>query len=428
MTVPRPRAPAPDVGLAEALFAELAERTRDVRGVCRDSYGAGEQTAHDLVRAAGVELGLEACVDHAGNLFLTLAGRDRGAPAYIVGSHLDSVPQGGNYDGAAGVLAGLAVASGFRRAGLVPARDLTVMAIRAEESAWFDGAYIGSRAALGLLSERVLDEVARSDTGRSLAAHMREAGFDPEAVRRGQRSLWAERIAGYLEVHIEQAPVLETAGVPVGVVTGIRGCRRFRNARCLGRTGHSGALPRSLRQDAVSATAALIHSLEAEWLRMEESGEDLVLTFGEFMTDPAQHGPSRVAGETRFVIDIRGLTDASMRHLADHARDVAGEIGQARGVRFELGAESYSTPALLDPDLRGGLAKAAVAAGVPTLEMASGAGHDAAVFADAGISAAMLFVRNAGGSHTPEEEMDLEDFAQASRVLAELLYERLGGA
>lgn len=415
----------PDVALAESLFAELAEQTRDARGVCRDSYGAGEQTAHDLVREAGEALGLEARVDHAGNLFLTIAGRDREAPAYIVGSHLDSVPQGGNYDGAAGVLAGLAVASGFRRAGAVPACDLTVMAIRAEEAAWFDAAYVGSRAAFGTLPPSALDAVARSDTGRSLAAHMREAGFDPDAVRRGERSLRAERIAGYLEVHIEQAPVLESAGVPVGLVTGIRGCRRFRNARCLGRTGHSGALPRAFRRDAVSATVALLHRLEAEWLRLEEAGEDLVLTFGELMTDPAQHGPSRVAGETRFVIDIRGLDDSCMRHMVEHAKHLAAEIGRARGVRFELGAESYSAPARLDAGLRAGLARAAVAAEIPALEMASGAGHDAAVFAEAGVPSAMLFIRNSGGSHNPEEDMDLADFTKACRVLTGLLYECL---
>ncbi len=159
----------PDLPLAERLFAELARRTRRGRGIERDTYGEGEQAGHDIAHDAAASLGLEVAVDAIGNLAMTLPGRDRAAPAVIVGSHLDSVPQGGNFDGAAGVVAGLAALSGFRAAGVAPAFDITVMAIRGEESAWFDAAYIGSLGALGRLDPAAL-EVRRVATGKTLAA------------------------------------------------------------------------------------------------------------------------------------------------------------------------------------------------------------------------------------------------------------------
>ena len=128
----------PDLELAAALFEQLSRTTRQGRGIVRDSYGPGEQAAHDIVRAAAEAAGLEVSIDALGNLYITLAGRDRQAPKILTGSHLDSVPQGGNYDGAAGVVAGVAVLSGLRRSGYVSDYDLCVMGIRAEETAWFD--------------------------------------------------------------------------------------------------------------------------------------------------------------------------------------------------------------------------------------------------------------------------------------------------
>src|SRR6266403_4907683 len=139
----------PDLKLAAALFDSLNRATRRGRGIVRDSYGAGEQAAHDIARSAADAMGLEISVDAIGNLSMTLPGRDRSAPRIIMGSHLDSVPQGGNFDGAAGVVAGLCVLSAMKRARFVADYDLSVMAIRAEESAWFDIAYLGSGGAFG---------------------------------------------------------------------------------------------------------------------------------------------------------------------------------------------------------------------------------------------------------------------------------------
>jgi N-carbamoyl-L-amino-acid hydrolase len=408
----------PDLDLAAALFAGLGRATRRGRGIVRDSYGPGEQAAHDLARSASGEIGLEAAVDAIGNLFVTLPGRDRGAPRILIGSHLDSVPQGGNYDGAAGVVAGLCILSAMRRAGVMPECDLSVMAIRAEESAWFDVPYVGSAGAFGLLDPACLS-TPRSDNGQSLEAAMRQQGFDPQPIRERRRLLDPSRIRAYLELHIEQGPTLVAEGLPAGIVSGIRGCKRFRNARCTGEYAHSGAVARRHRRDAVAATVAFLHHMETVWLQQEEAGADLVLTAGELCTDPALHGPSKIAGETHFVLDLRSLSDATMAAVATEARDAAVRIGAAYRVSIDLGATSDSPAAVMDRRLRSSL----LGLLERPFEMASGAGHDAAVFAKLGIPSAMIFVRNEHGSHNADEAMSLDDFAVGARTLLGLLME-----
>ena len=406
----------PDLGLAESLFDGLSRATRRGRGIVRDSYGAGEQAAHDLVRSAAETIGLEISVDAIGNLTMTLPGRDRSAQRIIIGSHLDSVPQGGNYDGAAGVVAGLCALSALKKAAVIPPWDISVMGIRAEESAWFDASYIGSAGAFGLLDPACLS-IPRSDTGQSLEATLIERGFDPQAIRERRRLLDPSQVRAYLELHIEQGPTLTAKGLPAAVVTGIRGCRRFRNARCIGKYAHSGAVNRPYRHDAVAATVALLHHLESVWLHQEEAGADLVFTAGELFTDPVMHGPSKIAGETHFVIDVRSVSDATMDLVAAEARQAAARIGGAYRVAFDLGATSYSPPAVMDARLRARLMDLLD----QPFEMPSGAGHDAAVFATQGIPTAMIFVRNDCGSHNPDEAMAMDDFAVGTDVLLRLL-------
>jgi N-carbamoyl-L-amino-acid hydrolase len=405
-----------DLNLAESLFAQLDRATRRGRGIVRDSYGDGEQAAHDIMRAAAERIGLGIAIDAIGNLTMTLAGRDRHAPRILIGSHLDSVPQGGNFDGAAGVVAGICALSALHESGFVPDYDIGVMGIRAEESSWFDVSYLGSEGAFGLLDPACL-AVRRSDNGRTLAETLTARGFDPTAIAERRRLLEPGQIRAYLELHIEQGPRLMAEGLPAGVVTGIRGCKRFRNARCLGEYGHSGALPRSLRHDAVAATVAFLHRMEQVWDRVEQQGADLLVTHGELYTDKAEHAPSKVAGATRFVIDLRSLSMEVMNSVADEARRAAEEIGEAYRVRFDLGAATDSPAAMMDPRLRSclmGLLER-------PLEMPSGAGHDAAVFAQLGIPAAMIFVRNDHGSHNPQESMALEDFGVGTQALIDLL-------
>jgi beta-ureidopropionase / N-carbamoyl-L-amino-acid hydrolase len=411
-------APQPDLELAASLFDALGRATRHGRGIVRDSYGPGEQAAHDIVRSAAGSLGLEVSVDPIGNLTMTLPGRDRGAARIVIGSHLDSVPQGGNFDGAAGVVAGLCVLAAMRRADLTPQSDLSVMAIRAEESAWFDVAYLGSGGAFGLLDPDCL-AIARSDNGRSLEATLTSQGFDPQPIRARRPLLDPARIRAYLELHIEQGPTLVARGLPAAVVTGIRGCKRFRNARCTGEYAHSGAVARPYRRDAVAATVAFLHHMETVWLEQEEAGADLVLTAGELYTDPAMHGPSKIAGEARFVLDLRSLSEATMAAVAAEARAAAAHIAAAYRVDIDLGATSDSPPAVMDRRLRARLMSLLER----PFEMASGAGHDAAVFTKVGVPSAMIFVRNEHGSHNPDEAMALQDFAVGTRALLGLLLE-----
>jgi N-carbamoyl-L-amino-acid hydrolase len=405
-----------DLDLAGALFEELDRATRRGRGIVRDSYGDGEQAAHDIMRAAADRIGLEISVDPIGNLTMTLPGKDRAAPRILIGSHLDSVPQGGNFDGAAGVVAGVCALSALRQAGFVPDYDIGVMGIRAEESSWFDVSYLGSEGAFGLLDPACLS-VRRSDNGRTLEETLRARGFDPGVIAQRRRLLEPEQVRAYLELHIEQGPRLVAEGLPAAVVTGIRGCKRFRNARCMGEYGHSGALPRSLRHDAVAATVALLHHMEGIWIREEQRGADLLITNGELYTNAAEHAPSKVPGETRFVIDLRSLSMDVMNSVAAEARRAAAEIGNAYRVKFDLGAATDSPAAIMDPRLRSSLLSLLD----QPLEMPSGAGHDAAVFAELGIPSAMIFVRNNHGSHNPEEAMTLEDFAVGARALLGLL-------
>jgi N-carbamoyl-L-amino-acid hydrolase len=406
----------PDLELAASLFDALSTATRRGRGIVRDSYGAGEQAAHDLVRGAAGRLGLEASMDAIGNLFVTLPGRDRAAPRIIMGSHLDSVPQGGNFDGAAGVVAGLCLLSALRRAQVTLPYDFTVMAIRAEESAWFDIAYLGSAGAFGLLDPACL-AIRRSDNGQSLESTLTALGFDPRPIRERRRLLDPRRIRAYLELHIEQGPALVAKGLPAAVVSGIRGCKRFRNARCTGEYGHSGALARRYRRDAVAATVAFLHHMEDVWLAQEAAGADLVLTAGELYTDPAMHGPSKVAGETHFVLDLRSLSDATMDAVATEARAAAARIAAEYRVDIDLGTTSDSPAAVMDERLRSRLMRLLDR----PFEMASGAGHDAAVFCKVGVPSAMIFVRNDRGSHNPDESMALEDFGVGAQALLELL-------
>ena len=406
----------PDLKLAASLFEALSRATRRGRGIVRDSYGAGEQAAHDLVRSAAETIGLEVALDAIGNLTLTLPGRDRGAQRIVVGSHLDSVSQGGNFDGAAGVIAGLSIVSAMRQAGTVPPCDLAVMAIRAEESAWFDIAYLGSAGAFGLLDPGCLS-IPRSDNGQSLESTLLRQGFDPRAIRERRRLLEPSRIRAYLELHIEQGPTLVERALPAAVVTGIRGCKRFRNARCIGEYAHSGAVSRPDRHDAVAATVAFLHHMETVWVQQEQAGADLVLTAGELFTDPAMHGPSKIAGETRFVLDLRSLSDATMSAVAAEARAAAARTSATYRVSIELGATSDSPPAIMDDRLRTRLMSLLD----QPFEMASGAGHDAAVFARQGIPTAMVFVRNENGSHNPDEAMSPDDFAVGARTLMGLL-------
>ncbi len=422
----------PDAALAEALavatalFDRLVAATADPPGITRASYGEGEAAAHAILAEAARALDLKVTTDAIGTLRMTLPGTDRTLPAVAMGSHLDSVPHGGNFDGAAGVVIGLAIAAALRRAGLRPARDLLVLGIRAEEMCWFPAHYLGSRALFGLLPRDTPDTLRRVDTGRTLAEHMAEQGLDPAPIREGRSLLDPARLHAFIEPHIEQGPVLVEEGLPLAIVTGIRGSRRYPLARVTGTNAHAGAVPRRHRQDAAMAGVALIAALDARWARLEATGADLVCTAGILATDPAHHTSTKIPGLLRFSLDIRSEDAALLAELDAWLQAEATRIGAARGVAFDLGAGTHAAPAPMDDRLRALLRRHTEAAGLLVREMASGAGHDCATFAGLGVPSAMLFLRNPNGSHNPDEALDMADVGAGLAVLVPAVAELLG--
>lgn len=406
---------------AQALFDDLALNTRDTKGVTRAPYGDGEQYAYRLVQECATRLELQCTWDAAGNLYMTRPGTDSGARAILIGSHLDSVPNGGNYDGAAGVIAGLAVLEAFARAGLRHRADVTVMAIRSEEAgSWFTGdhgGHLGSRMALGLIGASELDTAVRLDSGKSLGTHIAECGFDPQRVKSGPAHLSADRVQSYFELHIEQGPVLEMKELAVGVVNSIRGNSRLRDARCIGAYNHGGATPQEVRQDAVIATSDLVMRVQRQWETLHAAGKDLVFAFGKLSTDPQVHSLSKVPGETRFSLDIRSGSPQVLATMRACVIEQARLIEAERKVQFELGEFSLSEPTVLEQPLVDTLRTGCEALQLPVFEMASGGGHDAQEFTRAGIPSAMVFVRNANGSHVAEEAMEMNDFELGTRLL-----------
>ena len=416
----------PARALMRHVLDDLATATADPPGVTREAYGPREQYAHDLVRREAKALGAESRVDAAGNLYLTWPGRDRTRPALVIGSHLDSVPHGGNYDGAAGVVAGLGVLCSLAAAGVVPPCDLVVIAIRAEEAAWFPLSYPGSDAALGRLSPESLD-ARRADTGATLAEHMRAAGFDPQPIRDGVAQIAVEAIAAFIEVHIEQGPRLETAGAALGVVTAIAGGFRYTDARCRGLYGHSGAEPRATRRDSVMGFVDLVQGLDAAWEDLEAEGLDATITVGRVESDPTQHGGSRVLGDLGFTLDVRSPEPAVLQRLEAAIARIADAVSAKRRVCITFDGGFTWPAAPMHPALVTALSASALRTGIRAPLLPSGAGHDAAAFAAAGVPSVMLFVRNQNGSHNPDEAMHIEDLEAAVQVLIDFVttYEEL---
>lgn len=406
---------------SEKLFAEIAAASADVKGVTRAAYSTTESGILDLLKQVGAELGLECSNDLAGNLYLTLAGEDRTLPRILVGSHVDSVPQGGNFDGLAGVLGGIACLETLRLEGCTLRRDVSVMAIRGEENAWFGAQHIGSRSALGLLDGRLLEDAKRSDSGLSLGEHMRSIGLNTTALLDERAYLSPRNVKCYLELHIEQGPVLVEQGHPVGIVTAIRGNARCAQATCIGEAGHAGVVPLRLRHDAVVAVAQLVSAMHDEWQQRDMAGDDLVLTFGKFSTDPASHAVTTVAGRVDFSFEARSHTAEVLDAIRGNLASQIDAIERRHGVNFEFGPWTQGRPAAMDSQLVARLREACAAHGIERYELASGAGHDAQDFVAAGIPAAMIFVRNDHGSHNADEAMAMDDYAVAVRLLLTVL-------
>lgn len=402
--------------LAAAIFEDLRAATADRRGVSRESYGAGENAAFTIIGDIARRHGLETAIDGAANLVISQPGRAAETPYIACGSHLDSVPEGGNFDGAAGVVAGLLAMIRMQQEGARPTRNVKTIAIRGEESAWYGKAYVGSSALFGKL---VPDDLAlrhRAGTG-TLGEAMTRAGAQMDLIARGQPLLDPADVAGYIELHIEQGPILIAGDMPTAAVTGIRGNIRHRRIQCTGEAGHSGAVPRELRRDAVFATAHLIAALDDHWRAWLEAGRDLVVTAGIIETDPHAHSMSRIPGEVSFSFEVRSQSEQTLEDFYDLLQAECRRIGAERNVAFDFDRRINSAPAMIDQAWLDRLVHHSGALGLPTETVPSGAGHDAVLFAAASIPAAMIFVRNANGSHNPNEAMEIDDFIKGCDLL-----------
>jgi N-carbamoyl-L-amino-acid hydrolase len=313
----------------------------------------------------------------------------------------------------------LVAIAALQQLGVRPACDIATIATRAEESVWFQVSYIGSRSAFGALPATALD-ARRVDTGRALAEHMAECGARVDDVRAGKASLTANSIRAFVELHIEQAPQLVEAGLPMAVGTGVPGNFRYPNIRVEGEYAHVG-LPRRFRHDAVLAASDFAIGLDEIWKRSDAAGRPMAFTIGRFHTDPKEHALTKVAGEMALSLDVRAYDRAHLAELEAAVLQLASSIAAKRRVRFDLGPRASADVAPSDPALFARLMHSAEVLGIPTMPLASPASHDTATFTVAGVPSAMLFVRNANGSHNPHEAMEIDDFLQAAAVLTHWL-------
>ncbi len=387
-----------EAALATALLDGFRARSADGEGVTRAAYSRVETDCLALVAEAGQRHGLLARADAVGNLWLSPPGLGD-APAPASGSHIDSVPRGGNFDGAAGVVAGLICAIRAAAEGW----PLRALALRGEESPWFGAPHIGARAAFGALDQAEL-ATPRRDTGRSLADHMRDVGADPHAASAGRCLPEMERMSAFYELHIEQGPELVDRDLAATAVNSVRGHVRWPRACCTGEAGHSGTVPRHLRRDPVMAVAELLQDLDLLWERSMQSGADLVITAGMMEVDPAQASPTRIPDRVSFSLDVRSSQRETLDAIVQTLARDCEAIGRRRGVVFDLGKLVRTEPVALDR-----AALACLVRELPGIVLNSGAGHDAAEFARRGKCAAMVFVRNRNGSHNPREAMDVAD-------------------
>lgn len=406
--------------LAQQLFADIRALTFDGVGVTRASYGEGENACAAYLEKFVRSEGLDVTTDRAGNFIYFDPADTRSTPAIWCGSHLDSVPQGGNYDGLAGVVAGLLVLLAARREGVTLPAPLKVIGFRGEESAWFGKAYMGSGALWGKLTAADLALKRRGDEV-TLRDALAACGADMDAISRQEKLFSPADIRAYLELHIEQGPVMVAREIPVGVVSGIRGNVRHNKIECFGDAQHSGVVPRWLRKDAVFAVSDLIVRLDNHWRALLERGTDLVVTCGVMQTNPAEHSISRVPGYAHFSFEVRSKSSDTLEAFYQLVQAEMASIERERGVKFALDRRLTSDPAVTDPLLCELMAKACRTRGIAHERIPSGAGHDAALFANGGVPSGMVFVRNQNGSHNPYEAMELSDFMLGTQVLADTM-------
>ena len=380
-------------------------------GVSRIPFSQEEREAHNLVSGWMADLGLTVRTDSFGNTIGTLPGTDPARPAIGFGSHLDSVPHGGRFDGTVGVLSALEVIRMFSESDIKTAHPLMVVAFASEEGARFGEPCLGSKAVAGVLQQADMERL-RDANGITLAQAMRAVSLDPLAL---PQSRWAPNtLAAFLELHIEQARSLEEGGERIGLVDAIAGNTRIRIV-ITGRQDHSGGTPMSQRRDALAAAAEVI--LAAESIANEPRRRATVATVGRLHVFP--NSITTIPGDVEFYLDVRDVDSDRQRLTTRDIVSRAEETAARRGLRCEWEVVSDTSPVVLPKWLRDLTTAATDRLDVPHRVTTSGAGHDAGILSRA-IPAAMLFVPSRDGlSHCPEEWTNMEDIAIGARALAE---------
>ena len=390
-----------------ALADRLAHWSEAPDGLTCTYLSAAHRAVAAEIRGWMDQAGLATAIDVAANVVGRYAADDPNAPTLILASHYDTVRNAGKYDGRLGVLVALVVTEHLQRLGRKLPFHLDVIAFSEEEGVRFSSSFLGSSAVAGRFDPRLLER--RDADGVTLAAAMAAAGLDPAGIPALARR--REELVGYLEVHIEQGPVLLDAGLPVGIVSAIAG-----TVRCMvtitGTAGHAGTVPMARRHDAAAAAAELVLFVEQRCAR----APSLVGTVGQLAVPNG--AINIIPGRCELSLDIRAADDSTRDAAVFDVMTEIGRIAAKRGVIIESKEVQRTAAVRCSPRLQSLLADAVTRAGAKPRYLPSGAGHDAMMF-DGITDTAMLFVRcgNGGVSHSPREIITAEDADVAARVI-----------
>ncbi len=374
-------------------------------GVSRIAFADADRAAREWIIGRMTDAGLDVWVDQAANIHGRRAGTEADLPAILFGSHIDTVPNGGNFDGNLGSLAALEVMLTLNDEPARTRHPLQMVIWAAEDSG---NGLFGSRSVTRGPYPGELDEVDAA--GVSLADRLRRFGVDPTKIADSRLS--PRDYAGYLELHIEQGPVLFRQGIQIGVVEGIVGVQHF-DVRVEGLANHAGTTPMNERQDALLAAAQLILAVREE-VRARRGSQ--VGTVGWAKVSPG--APNVVPGLVQMPIELRALDPAMIEDMIKRIRSRAAAIAERENVSISIERYTNSEAALTDPHLQNLIERAARDAGFSSMRMPSGAGHDAQIVAAFGIPTGMIFAPSKDGiSHSPKEWTDWDDCARGAEVL-----------
>jgi beta-ureidopropionase / N-carbamoyl-L-amino-acid hydrolase len=412
-------APAPSVHVngerAKGLLLALAEFGKSPEGgVSRLGFSKEDLAARAWLVERMKEAGLDVWVDAAANLHGRRAGADPSLPVILFGSHIDSVPKGGNFDGDVGSIGALEVMSALRDEKAATRHPFEMVVWSNEEGVHYGKGVFGSRVAGRGPDAGELE--AKDEDGVTLAEWLRRYGADPGRI--AEARLDPRRVAAYIELHIEQGGVLDRAGVQIGVVQGIVGIDRY-HVTLEGFANHAGTTPMAERRDALVAAARLIVAVREEV--MARPGRQ-VGNVGYVQVVPG--APNVVPGLVRLPVELRDLKREVIDDMALRVRVRAEAIAKEAGVTFAMERYATDEPALTDPGLQDLIETSARGAGCSTMRLPSGAGHDAQSLGRAGIPIGMIFVPSKGGiSHAPRELTEWDDVTRGAEVLYRVLRE-----